>query len=89
MNTLKFGVALVSLSISACMYPGMDKEEKFGAAVKQTMQAQVENPNAAAQNGDKAVSGTHGQYGVKILEQHRTSIDSKKDVNSDSFFNDQ
>lgn len=58
-------------SASACMYPGMDKQEPFGESVNAVMSAQVLDPASTERNGSTPVSGLDGERAGAALTRLR------------------
>lgn len=70
----RYQITLVSLLLSACVdngYKPIALDNHFGHSVKQISQAQLLNPQAAANPSKKAFKPLDGQLGQSIMNSYR------------------
>lgn len=71
------------LALGACMYPGMDKDPVLGGDARALVQAQSNDPGAAARAGTKPVKGIDGKRAEIMIEnQRRDAATSSNPVSS-------
>lgn len=68
------------VSMSGCMYPGMDKPAQLGEAYQNMLSEQTAYPDNAEKYGGKIVSSTDSERATLILDNHRSNINKSNKV---------
>lgn len=77
------GVALLMVLMAGCATKPTISQENFGASVRQMIEAQTNDPQAARNPDPEAISILDGQQAVEVIEVHRKHVAKPQEIHNE------
>lgn len=80
-HLLSYSVASAALALASCASdPKQENDPNFGSSVRNMVQQQIYNPEAAANPPEQAPAGMDGERTTATMKAYRAAVDKPKEA---------